>query len=131
MVGAGYTISEETGDVSTVVKLFRVTLLAPVVFIGALVLRNAAPTTGDRPPLMPLFVLAFLLLAALNSYQLVPAVIGETANTLSRTALVIAVAAVGMKTSLERLRFVGGKAIAMLLAQTVFIGGFVALSLYL
>lgn len=127
VVGAGYSISDEAGDVSTVVKLLRVTLLAPVVFIGALVLRNVAEAGDHRPPLMPAFVAVFLVLAVLNSYQLVPQMVLDAANVVSRSALVVAVAAVGMKTSLEKLRLVGGKAIALLVTQTLFIGGFVLL----
>ena len=125
VVGAGYSISDEAGDVSTVVKLLRVTLLAPVVFIGALVLRNVAEAGDHRPPLMPVFVAVFLGLAVLNSYELVPQMVLDAANVVSRSALVVAVAAVGMKTSLEKLRLVGGKAIALLVTQTLFIGGFV------
>ena len=131
VVGAGYSISEETGDVSTVVKLFRVTLLAPVVFIGALILRNQQGKSNDRPPLLPAFILAFLILATLNSYQLVPAAITDTADIISRAALVMAVAAVGMKTSLEQLRFVGKGPIIMITSQTLFIGLFVLAALLL
>jgi len=46
VVGAGYSVSEDTGDVATVVKLIRVTLLAPVVLIAALALRRA-PDAAD------------------------------------------------------------------------------------
>ena len=131
VVGAGYSISEETGDVSTVVKLFRVTLLAPVVFIGALILRKHQSNGADRPPLLPLFILAFLILAALNSYDLVPTPVTDAANVISRAALVVAVAAVGMKTSLEQLRFVGPAPMIMIASQTVFIGLFVLAGLFL
>lgn len=120
VVGAGYSISEETGDVSTLVKLFRVTLLAPVVFIGALVLRNQAPK-GKAPPLLPGFVIGFLCLAALNSTVTIPTVANDIINTVSRACLVTAVAAVGMKTSVQELRNVGGNAIAMILSLTVFL----------
>ncbi|WP_417260389.1 YeiH family protein [Celeribacter sp.] len=129
VVGAGYSVSEETGDVATVVKLFRVTLLAPVVFIGALILRRTATQSEGRPPLLPLFVVGFLILAALNSYHLVPSIVTDGAGRVSRVALVIAVAAVGMKTSLEKLRYVGREAIFMLVAQTIFLGVFVLVTL--
>ena len=62
VVGAGYSVSEETGDIATVVKLIRVTLLAPVVLIAALVLRRAAPAGAARPPLLPGFVLVLSLI---------------------------------------------------------------------
>lgn len=42
VVGAGYSVSGEAGDVATLVKLLRVTMLAPVVIVIALVLRGRA-----------------------------------------------------------------------------------------
>lgn len=125
VVGAGYSLSDEVGDISTLVKLLRVTLLAPVVFIGALVLRNSVPAGAKRPPLVPGFVLAFLLLAAANSAHLVPAVVIGPIDTLSRAMLVTAVAAVGMKTSLAELKDVGGAAIVIIIAQTAFLAALV------
>ncbi|MDW9412870.1 putative sulfate exporter family transporter, partial [Sinorhizobium meliloti] len=39
VVGAGFSVSPETGETATLVKLIRVTMLAPVVLIFSLVLR--------------------------------------------------------------------------------------------
>jgi len=125
VVGAGYSIDTETGDFSTVVKLFRVTLLAPIVFLGALALRNQVPAGAKRPPLIPGFVLAFLIFAALNSMHLIPEVLVQLSDTLSRAALVTAVAAVGMKTSIGELRSLGGASVAMIIAQTIGLAVFV------
>ena len=121
VVGAGFSVSEETGEVATLVKLIRVTALAPVVLVTALLIRAKGDATGPRPPLVPGFVLAFLGLAALNSMGLIPAPVIDAANTLSRWALLTAIAAVGMKTSIPGLLKVGGPAIALLLAETVFL----------
>ncbi|MFN4061556.1 MAG: YeiH family protein [Paracoccus hibiscisoli] len=131
VVGAGYSVSEGTGDIATVVKLIRVTLLAPVVLIAALVLRRTSPATGPRPPLLPGFVLAFLVLAAANSAHLVPATVVEGASVLSRALLVAAVAAVGMKTALARLAQVGPAAIVMLLVQTAALAALIGVPLVL
>ena len=121
VVGAGFSVSDDTGEAATLVKLIRVTLLAPVVLIAALVLRAQSAGTGPRPPILPGFVVAFLVLAALNSLHLLPGWFIETANAVSRWALLTAIAAVGMKTSIPRLLKVGGPAIGMLCAQTAFL----------
>ncbi|WP_405403152.1 YeiH family protein [Paracoccus sp. Ld10] len=131
VVGAGYSVSEDTGDIATVVKLIRVTLLAPVVLIAALVLRRSNPAGATRPPLLPGFVLAFLVLAAINSAHLVPAPVTDVASTLSRALLVAAVAAVGMKTALAKLADVGPTAIAMLLVQTATLAALIAVPMIL
>lgn len=125
VVGAGFSIDDPTGDYSTLVKLFRVTLLAPVVFLGALVMRASLPKGAARPPLVPGFVLVFLALATLNSFHLVPEAIKAPIDAVCRAALVTAVAAVGMKTSLKDLREVGGSAISMLVGQTALLAIFV------
>lgn len=125
VVGAGYSISEEVGDISTVVKLFRVALLAPVVFFGALVLRHSVPAGAKRPPLLPMFVLGFLALAIANSFHLIPEVVKTPADTVSRAMLVTAVAGVGMKTSVVQLKSVGAKAMLIIVAQTTFLAVFV------
>ncbi|MGR3594457.1 MAG: YeiH family protein [Limimaricola soesokkakensis] len=121
VVGAGYSVSEETGDLATLVKLIRVTMLAPIVLGAALVMRRRAPEGAKRPPLVPGFVLGFLALAALNSAGLLPVWFSEAASAVSRWALLTAIAAVGMKTSLKKLLDVGGPAIALVAAQSAFI----------
>ncbi len=52
VVGAGYTISQQTGDIATYVKLLRVAMLMPVVFAIAFVVARARaaarPSRGRR-----------------------------------------------------------------------------------
>ncbi|MEL7173791.1 MAG: putative sulfate exporter family transporter, partial [Pseudomonadota bacterium] len=128
VVGAGFSVSEETGETATLVKLIRVTLLAPVVLLFALAIRAAGQETGSagsRPPLIPGFVAAFLAFAALNSAGVVPPMVVDVLSDLSRWALLIAIAAVGMKTSLRRILDVGGQAIILIVAETVFIAALI------
>ncbi len=129
VVGAGFSVSDETGETATLVKLIRVTMLAPVVLVFALVIRSysdeSAQEGGKRPPLMPFFVLMFLLLAAINSFGLIPGMVQTLLADLSKWALLISIAAVGMKTSLRTILDVGGQAIILIVAETVFIAGFI------
>jgi len=133
VVGAGFSVSNETGEIATLVKLIRVTMLAPVVLVIALAMRAQHDEPGSvatrRPPLVPGFVLAFIALAALNSIGLVPAAASELLSDLSRWALLTAIAAVGMKTSLRRVLDVGGQAIALIVAETLFIATVVLVGL--
>lgn len=134
VVGAGFSVSPEAGETATLVKLIRVALLAPVVFLAALMLRARAASgsaDGERPPLLPGFVLAFVLLAALNSVLVLPGWLTETAAAAARAALLMAIAAVGMKTSPRRLVQVGAAALGLLVAETLFLGGFVLAGLWL
>ncbi|MCV2449600.1 MULTISPECIES: YeiH family protein [Paracoccus] len=134
VVGAGFSIGPETGETATLVKLIRVSMLAPVVLAISLIIRArglADSDGGAAPPLLPGFVLGFLALAALNSFGAIPQALSDLAGQLSRWALLIAIAAVGIKTSLKRMLEVGTGAIALIVAETVFLGVFVVAGLHL
>ncbi|MEO0329824.1 MAG: putative sulfate exporter family transporter, partial [Pseudomonadota bacterium] len=69
VVGAGFSISEDTGEIATVVKLMRVSMLAPIVLLIAICARafaKADVSDGQKPPIMPYFIIGFLALATLN-----------------------------------------------------------------
>ncbi|NDR59086.1 YeiH family protein [Aliiruegeria sabulilitoris] len=127
VVGAGFSISETTGDTATLVKLIRVSMLAPVVLVASLLIRRFAdaPIDGKRPPLLPGFVIGFLVLAALNSLHLIPASAVLFLSQASRWLLLTAIAAVGMKTHLKEVLSVGRLAIAQIVAETLFIAVFI------
>ncbi len=134
VVGAGFSVSESAGEVATLVKLIRVAMLAPVVVVISLTVRRqagAGAAGGPRPPLLPGFVAGFLALAALNSAGMIPTPFLSALAGLSGWALLTAIAAVGMRTSLRRIVDVGGQAIALLLAESLFIAVFVLAGLAL
>ena len=134
VVGAGFSIGPETGETATLVKLIRVSMLAPVVLSFSIIIRQRGlndEVAGKKPPLLPSFVVGFLILAALNSFGLIPAIVAKWAGDVSRWALLIAIAAVGIKTSLKRMLEVGPGAIALLVAETVFLGVFIVTGIHL
>jgi uncharacterized integral membrane protein (TIGR00698 family) len=126
VVGAGYTISPQTGDIATYVKLLRVTLLLPVVFAIAFIVARGSGVAqaGPKPPI-PMFLLGFAALVALNSFGLLAKPAADGANVVSRWCLVTAIAALGMKTSFKALIAVGWRPIALMIVETLWIGGVV------
>lgn len=131
VVGAGFSVSEDAGKTAVLVKLIRVALLAPVVLTVALAFRRGLPAEGVRPPLVPAFVAVFLALVILNSAVAVPAVVADAATAVSRWALLAAIAAVGVKTSLKDVFSVGRRAIAILVAETLFLALLILAGVYL
>lgn len=133
VVGAGFSISPEAGETATLVKLLRVTMLAPVIIFASVIMRNAAgrDVDGKRPPLMPVFVVGFILLATLNSLVAVPQGLLDLAASSSGWLLLTSIAAVGLKTRPAEVLKVGRNAAGVLIAETLFLAIFVALALSL
>ena len=124
VVGAGYLISDHAGEVSTVVKLTRVALLVPTVLLFVLHYRRRRHGSGGAVAL-PGFLLAFVVLVALNSAFGLPRSLVDAANDASRWCLVAAIAALGIKTSFKQLADVGVRPIALMVGETVFLAAFV------
>lgn len=119
VAASGYMISPEVGDAAIVVKLLRVAMLVPTVVIYSLMFRNADVAAGPRPPLLPGFLVAFVVLAVINSLGLLPSVAIGAATDISRWCLVIAIAALGIKTSFKQLAELGWPPVALLVINTM------------
>jgi uncharacterized integral membrane protein (TIGR00698 family) len=128
VVGAGYSVSEEAGDLAALVKLMRVTMLPVVLLIVLLALRGRGEGGGVK---IPSFVIGFLALAAVNSLGLLPGFAADLLSDASRALLVIAIAGIGVKTSLQALARVGGGHAVVVVTETVLLAAAaVALLLY-
>jgi uncharacterized integral membrane protein (TIGR00698 family) len=126
VVGAGYSMSHETGDVATFVKLMRVAMLLPVIVFAVMITRARGDAAGGkRPPLLPWFAVAFAVLVVVNSTGWLPAMVVSVGNDFSRWCLVAAIAAIGMKTQLRELAAVGLKPVMLMLGETVFLAALV------
>lgn len=139
VVAAGSLLSTPTQteavDTATIVKLFRVMLLMPIAVLIASLYRSAeAPgqnlndpqaTTpaAATVPLIPGFLLTFIVFMLLGTVQVLPAQVPVWAGQASKAFLVVAIAAAGVKTSFEELRELGWTPVWMLSAETVWIAG--------
>ena len=134
VVGAGYSISDDAGDTATIVKLFRVALLLPAVLVISFLFRaNQQPHANitPRPPLLPMFLVAFAALVIINSSGWVPQSVNAGLQEASRWCLVTAIAALGTKTSLGDLARVGWRPIAVIVAESVVVAMIVLAGLLL
>ena len=133
VVAAGMMLGPQAGDTATVVKLFRVMMLMPVVLVIAVMYRKhpAVKVPETEVPLVPGFLLAFVVLVMLASAGLISPPLVQLAGDASRWMLVTAIAAAGVKTSFEDLLKLGWKPVAMLVTETVFIVAFVVAAVLL
>lgn len=124
VVAAGMLFGPEAGDVATVVKLFRVALLLPVVlfisiFFGA---EKSSQRLGwGSLRLIPTFLLGFVALSIVASMQILPLQVTQSIGDLSRWMLVIAIGAAGLKTNFQELAKLGWQPVVMLVVETIFI----------
>lgn len=132
VVAAGYLLGGTTGDAATVVKLFRVALLALVVLATTMAFASGRPagTRNGEPgeaarlgplALVPWFLWAFIALVLLQSMHLLPAAAVPVAAEVSRDCLVVAIAALGIKTSFQSLFETGWRPFVLLLAETLWL----------
>jgi uncharacterized integral membrane protein (TIGR00698 family) len=145
VVAAGFAYSPEAGGTATIVKLARVCLLAPVVFvIGVLYARQKLKTTGvserkriNYLHLFPMFVLGFLAVALLNTIGLLPKMTMHIADgsvvragdvnlnlaglleQVSKFCIVISMAGVGLETKFAAMRQTGLKPLIASLAAVL------------
>ena len=125
VVGAGYSVSPETGDTATIVKLLRVAMLLPACLAIGLALHVRGTAAAQAAPVLPWFAVAFAALVVVNSLGWVPQAAVEAGSTLSRACLVTAIAAIGMKTSLKSLADMGLKPVLLVVVETLFLAGLV------
>jgi len=85
---------------------------------------------GHARPSPPIFLFGFLTLAALNSLGLVPADVKAAITQVSSFLIILAIAALGMKTSLLAMARIGLKPVLLVVVETVFIGLLVVALIY-
>lgn len=126
VVGAGYMISDDAGDVATFVKLLRVAMLVPAVMVFIFIYRNNRKEAGSgKVPALPSFLVAFVVIVLINSLGWIPPVVTDVFTDLSRWCMVAAIAALGIKTSFQKLAVVGWKPVILMVLETLFLLSFV------
>lgn len=124
VVGAGYSLSPEIGDQAVLVKLIRVFMLIPVLILLGFYINKTQKTDNQNDTskaskfTFPLFLLGFIALLALNAFGFIPEGLRQWLNAASHWALIIALSAVGLKTSLKALCQQGAKPFTLVLINS-------------
>lgn len=119
VVGAGYSVSDTAGDIATFTKLLRVALLPVVLLSVAVIFRKE----GGGGAGLPWFVVAFVILMVVRNVVPLPEALLNFVNDVSRFLLVVAISALGVKTSLEKLFAPGVKGLLLIAIDTLFLLG--------
>lgn len=135
VVGAGYSISSEVGDLSTFVKLLRVAMLVPIVLMVGFFVRRSISSTGEGASgrvAVPGFLVGFVVLFVLNSMGWIPQIVVRPLAESASWLLLTAIAALGVRTSLKDILTVGFKPVILVVGETIFMAllvlGFIAIT---
>lgn len=114
VVAAGYAFSDAAGSLATIVKLTRTLFIVPVVLIFSWIYtKKETPwQTAEKVnirEIFPWFILGFLAVVSIRSTGFVPDNIVSGMSYLSKFFLSMALAAIGLKTSLKEVADVGIK----------------------
>lgn len=130
VVGAGYMVSDEVGDIATFTKLLRVAMLVPVVLIITLIVSRQSHQKLDSASSgfpLPGFLVAFVIIVIMNSLGWIQPMIATSIVELSRWCLIFAMAALGMKASFKELAAMGPRPILLMVVETLFLAVLVAI----
>jgi len=120
--------SEEMAHSAVIVKMTRVILIAPMLIILGLILSYKSKESGDGVKLViPWFAIYFILVAAFNSFDLIPKYIVNYINIVDTFLLTMAMTALGMGTIFSKFKGVGVNALytALVMFFWLVIGGFI------
>jgi uncharacterized integral membrane protein (TIGR00698 family) len=126
VVGAGAMIGPEALEIASMTKMLRVSMLIPMLILFMLLFSSKGGETQDEKIKpwyrnIPLFLFGFIALALLNVFGFIPEKMSAALGEVSRLFILISIAALGLKTSLGKLRDVGWTPILLMAADTLFL----------
>jgi uncharacterized integral membrane protein (TIGR00698 family) len=132
-ITTGFAYSAQSGALATLVKLVRVTLLAPFLIVLALVSSRSSRTRLSWSTLLPRFIWGFLVLALCNTLHLFPDLVfnlpfssagkftpmNAILTQLAEALLTLSMAAMGLEVNLRFLLRTGLAALGVGVAASV------------
>jgi len=118
VTAGGFAISDSAGISATTVKMGRVLLLTPLIFILIYIFHSKSEESTTKAK-VPLFIIFFILFSLISSFSLVNEQIKSIISTASHLSLVIAMSAIGLKIHFNAIKNDGKTALKI--ASLVFI----------
>lgn len=121
VVASGFSVGDSAGQTATIVKMARVLMLTPVVFILLSLFPKGAAKQGStgRKNTVPLFVVGFVFFSLLSTFTLLPEGVIHIIGRISHYSLVVAMAGIGLRITFSSVMLDGRK--ALLVGSSVFV----------
>lgn len=112
VVAAGSAITPAAMDTAVIVKLTRVMMLVPYLFLLGLYLAKKSGTKREKIP-MPWFAIMFVVVCGLNSLNLLPEAVRSFIIEFDVFLLTMAMFALGVETNFDKIKGLGWKPILL------------------
>lgn len=109
VVAAGYSVDDATGNIALLVKMGRVLMLGPLALMITWRKTAVSATTGKHSVKIPPFIIGFLVVSVLASWQIMPAPLVDGLKLCGKWLLLLAMAGIGLKLRLETMLKQGPK----------------------
>ena len=129
VVTIGKTIGGATAENAVIVKMIRVMMLAPfLIVLGRFAPHETPLAKTTWAPRLPGFAIAFIVIAIVHPYLGLPADVLASLRTLDIVLLAAAMAALGLDTTIAKLRLAGRDALILgtILFGYLVVGGGIA-----
>ena len=126
VVAIGKTVGGAAAENAVIVKMIRVMMLAPfLIILGRFTRREAYATKAAAGPALPGFAVAFIAIALIHPYLGLPDRAVSALRVLDVVLLAAAMAALGLETTIAKLRAAGRQALLLgaILFAYLMIGG--------
>ncbi len=98
VVASGFAVGESTGQIATIVKMTRVLMLTPVIFILIAIFSQSSGKAGAvKKKTVPLFIVGFVLFSLVPTFNLLPENVIHIISKISHYALILAMAGIGLR----------------------------------
>ena len=117
VIGAGYSVSEQTGIIATFVKMIRVSILPFLI----LLLLFLSKKENEKSFSIPWFLILFFIFCILNNFFSIPDKIISLINNLSNLCILLAISAIGVKTNFSLFVNISYKYFTLIVLETFFL----------
>lgn len=111
VVAAGFSVDDSTGQIATIVKMGRVMMLTPLLFILLRLYNKEKPKEASEI-LIPKFVIGFLVCSMLATFQFLSKDTISLITDFGKILLIISMGGIGLKISVAKIRNTGLSALA-------------------
>ena len=115
VVAGGFSVGDVAGQTAIIIKMARILMLFPVVFILIIIFSGrSADASGKKGKLtIPGFIIGFILLSMVPTFKLLPPEVIAVIGKISHYALIVAMAGIGMKITIQTILTEGKSALAV------------------